>query len=363
MTQSMKILALQRESHVARGVPSLSVAARITEVLDYLQSIGSVTYTAISENDEFALGGINWADVVILSKHSSPKAVVLAKYARKRGIRIIYDIDDWIFSFPQYSGAKSNNDKVDLINEIIGLSDVVTVANQTLLYKVRAVLPKSLIVLVPNGMWVEKYSELGKTPELEASPPRIVFANADLLKMQSAKDMLLTALQVFFMRHPEFVLDFYGDPFPEMFSLPFLHFTNRMPYEDYMRALVSGRYQFAITPLGSSEDPAAAEFNACKNPFKYMNYGAAQVPGIYSRAPIYTDCITDGETGLLISNDFQSWTDALERLASNSHLRQSIRAAALSDVIKNHHIRKSAEELMKVLSYDYDYDWSKKYKL
>ncbi len=350
----MKILALQRESHVARGVPSLSVAARITEVLDYLQSIGSVTYTAISENEDFTLGGINWADVVILSKHSSPKAVELARYARKCGKRIIYDIDDWIFSFPQYSGAKSNSNKLDLIYEIIDLSDVVTVANQTLMHKVRAVLPKSLVVLVPNGMWVEKYVELGRTPDLEAYPPRIVFANADLLKMQSAKDMLLTALQIFFMRHPEFVLDFYGDPFPEMFSLPFLHFTNRMPYEDYMRALVSGRYQFAITPLGSIEDPAAAEFNACKNPFKYMNYGAAQVPGIYSRAPIYMNCITDGETGLLINNDFQSWIDALERLAFNSHLRQSIRAAALSDVIKNHHIRSSAEELMKVLSCGYE---------
>lgn len=346
----MKILALQRESHVARGVPSLSVAARITEVLEYLQALGHVAFTAISENDDSARGGINWADVVILSKHSSPEAVELAKYARQRGLRIIYDIDDWIFSFPKYSGGKSNNDKIGLIHELISLSDVVTVANQTLLHKVRSILPASLVVLVPNGMWVEKYVGPDTTAGLEASPPRIVFANADLLKMQSAKDMLLTALQVFFLRHPEFVLDFYGDPFPEMFSLPFLHFTNRTPYVDYMRALVSGRYQFAITPLGSLEDAEAAEFNACKNPFKYLNYGAAQVPGIYSQAQIYTDCIVDGETGLLVDNDFDAWVDALERLASDPDLRDRIRSKAFKDVMKYHHISASADALLEVFS-------------
>ena len=346
----MKILALQRESLVARGVPSLSVTARITEVLEYLESLNRVTFTAISETDEAAQGGINWANVLILSKHSSARAVDLAKYARKRGLRIIYDIDDWIFSFPKYSGGNSNNDKVSMIYELISLSDVVTVANQTLLRKVRSLLPTSSVILVPNGMWVEKYVGANITAGLEASPPRIVFANADLLKVQTAKDMLLTALQVFFLRHPEFVLDFYGDPFPEMFSLPFLHFTNRTPYVDYMRALVSGRYQFAITPLGSSEDAEAVEFNACKNPFKYMNYGAAQVPGIYSQAPIYTECIVNGETGLLVSNDFNGWVAALEQLASDSDLRKQIRMNAFEDVMNHHHISKSAEALMGVLS-------------
>ena len=319
-------------------------------MLEYLQSLGKVIFTAISEDDESALGGINWADVVILSKHSSPRAVELAKYARARGLRIIYDIDDWIFSFPKYSGGNSKNDKIRMIHELISLSDVVTVANRTLLRKVRSILPKSAVVLVPNGMWVEKYVGPNVTAGLEASPPRIVFANADLLKMQSAKDMLLTALQVFFLRHPEFVLDFYGDPFPEMFSLPFLHFTNRTPYVEYMRALVSGQYQFAITPLGSSEDTEAAEFNACKNPFKYMNYGAAQVPGIYSKAPIYTDCILDGETGLLVDNNFDAWVNALELLASDSDLRERIRTNAFGDVMAHHHISWSAEALLEVLS-------------
>lgn len=344
----IKTLALQRESHVAFGVPSLSVAARITEVLEYLESRGKVSFTAISESDEIASAGVDWADVLILSKHSSPQALALVKRARARGVKVIYDIDDWIFSFPKYSGGQAHRDRLGLIHELISLSDVVTVANTTLMSKVRPFVPEP--VLVPNGMWVEKYLTPDQPAGLEASPPRIVFTNADFLKMQSAKDMLLTALQVFFLRNPAYVLDFYGDPFPEMFSLPFLHFTNRMPYADYMRALVSGRYQFAITPLGSSEDQEAAEFNACKNPFKYLNYGAAQVPGIYSHAPIYENSVAQGQTGLLVTNDFTAWVDALETLARDAALRATIRRNAFEDVVDRHHVRMSAEALARVMT-------------
>lgn len=343
----MKILALQRESHVALGVQSLSVAARITEVLDFMESNGLISFTAISESDPAAEAGVRWADAIILSKHSSQQALGLVELARKRHVRVVYDIDDWIFSFPSYSGGLLHNKRQGLIREIIGLSDVVTVANTTLQAKMRDIVPDS--VLVPNGMWIEKYVPCPSAVGTEANPPSIVFTNADFLKMQSAKDMLMTALQVFFMRHPEFVLDFYGDPFPEMFSLPFLHFTNRLPYADYMRALVAGRYQFAITPLGAAEDVEAHDFNSCKNPFKYLNYGAAKVPGLYSRAPIYSQTVTDGNTGVLVDNDFDSWLHGLERMAGDIGMRNRIRAAAFDDVMERHHIRMSANVLMEVL--------------
>lgn len=346
----MKVLALQRESHVALGVPSLSVSARITEVLEYMESYGELEFTVIPEKSELARAGVRWADILILSKHSSRQALELVVWAKKCGVQVIYDIDDWIFSFPKYSGGQSQNDRIELINELIALSDVVTVANKILLRKITTIMPAQTPVLVPNGMWVEKYVCLDQMSSTEASPPRIVFTNADLLKIQSAKGELLTAIQVFFQRHPDYVLDFYGDPFPEMFSLPFLHFTNRMPYPDYMNALVSGRYQFAITPLGSDEDPEATEFNACKNPFKYLNYGTALVPGLYSQSPIYKGYVIDRETGVLTRNNYASWYDALEFMSSDSALRQRIRHAAFDDIMENHHVRGCAAAIRQVLS-------------
>lgn len=343
-----RVLALQRESLVAPGVPSLSVAARVTEVLDYLQAAGQLDYTSIAEHDPAASNGVRWADVLLLSKHSSASALSLARMAKGLGKRVIYDLDDWIFSFPGYSGGKQNNDKTALILEILTECDTVTVANHRLQKKLQTTLPDTHYV--PNGMWVEKYAPEGLPDNRKSQAgKRIVFTNADFIKMEHSKELLLTALQLFFLRHPEFLLDFYGDPFPEIVSLPFLHFTNRMPYEQYIRSLISGQYLLSITPLGADEDPAAAEFNACKNPFKYLNYGTAGIPGIYSASPIYTSCITQGRTGLIVDNTLSSWTEALETLAFDAEARTKIRRAAFEDITTHHHIRRSATALLSLM--------------
>ena len=235
----IRIVVLQRESLVASGAPSLSVAARITEVLDYLVSLGEVEYVTISEKSDCAEKSIEWANVLILSKHNSVPGLMLSQFARRSGVKIIYDIDDWIFSFPSYSGGRLNSKKA-FAQDIIALAHVVTVANSELEKRVKERLYGVSPVLLPNGMWVERYLEGSCGPGKEARAPRIVFTNADFLKVQNARDGILTALQVFFTRHPDYTLDFFGDPFPEMFSLPFLHFTNRIPYDSYMRALAAG---------------------------------------------------------------------------------------------------------------------------
>lgn len=342
-----KVLVLHRESLVAPGAPSLSVSARITEVLDYLADFGSLEHCAVSEDDPCAERAVHWADVMVLSKHRSARALDLVRMARMLGKGIVYDVDDWIFSFPSYSGGGGTVANHTL--EIIALSHVLTVANKVLLRRLPDVVPQARLVLMPNGMWVERYEEGSAGGTERRETPRVVFTNADFLKVQESKDAILSALNVFFMRHPDWILDFFGDPFPEMFSLPFLHFTNRMPYQEYMRAIVAGGYMFAITPLGADEDAEAAVFNACKNPFKYINYSVAGIPGIYSRASIYRDCVVPGETGLLVENRFETWLDAMERFASSAALRDRISRAAHANVIDSYHVRAAAQVFSFVL--------------
>ncbi|QQN35639.1 glycosyltransferase [Rahnella aceris] len=343
----MRVVALQRESHVAMGVPSLSVSARITEVLEYMQFQERLVYASISESDPVSSKAIEWADVIILSKHSSHQALAITKAAKLKKVKVIYDIDDWIFSFPKYSAGAQHNERLPVIHEIIALADTVTVANEFLFERVSEFVPN--VQLVPNGMWVDKYSSKEVILNKKHNTHKIIFTNADMIKMQASKEMLFTALQVFFTKNKNYTLDFYGDPFPEMHSLPFLYFTNRMPYDSYMRALVAGQYEFSISPLGSTEDSDAASFNRCKNPFKYLNYGCAGVPGIYSNATIYENSVTNLQTGILIENDYGSWLDALQTMSSNVELRQSISVNAFDDVNKNYHIKISADALAEII--------------
>ncbi|MBF7980254.1 MULTISPECIES: glycosyltransferase [Rahnella] len=343
----MRVIALQRESHVAMGVPSLSVSARITEVLEYLQFQGKLVYASVSESDPVSVQAVQWADVLLLSKHSSNQALSITREAKKNKVKVIYDIDDWIFSFPKYSAGSLQNIRLPIINEIISLADTVTVANEFLLDRVSSFIPNA--VLVPNGMWVDKYSTREEILQRNYNTHKIVFTNADMIKMQSSKEMLFTALQVFFTKNKNYTLDFYGDPFPEMHSLPFLYFTNRMPYDSYMRALVSGEYEFSISPLGSSEDSDSVRFNECKNPFKYLNYGCAGVPGIYSNATIYKNSVKNRQTGIVIDNDYLCWLEALQLMASDLKLRKNIAIDAFDDVNNNYHIEKSAAALSDII--------------
>ena len=340
-------MVLQRESHVASGVFSLSVSARITEVLDFLRDKNQVEYVVISENDDVAENGLNWGDVLILSKHSSAKALELVSKAKKKGVLVIYDIDDWIFSFPAYSGGGRQSENRDNMYSMIDEADYVTAANKTILSEILK--RRHDAVLVPNGMYVDKYIETSSfIDKVECVPPRIIFTNADLLKISNSKETFVNVLHEFFRKRPEYIMDFFGDPFPEMFSMSFLHFSHRMTYQDYMIALINGKYQFSITPLGGSEDADSWFFNSCKNPFKYLNYGAACVPGIYSNSPIYQDTVENHETGILVENSKSSWLDSLELMADDSALRQRIRGNAFWDVVENHHIKDSANKLVEL---------------
>jgi len=117
-----------------------------------------------------------------------------------------------------------------------------------------------------------------------------------------------------------------------------------------MRSLIAGGYLFSISPLGAEEDAESIEFNESKNPFKYLNYGAAKVPGIYSQSSIYKKCITDGVNGLLVENSYESWLKALNTLAFDRELRSVIRTNAYNDVKERYHIRHSGSALLKLLN-------------
>jgi processive 1,2-diacylglycerol beta-glucosyltransferase len=338
-----RVLALTRESHVAWGVPSLSVSARVTEALDFLKDEKQLEYITVSEKNPIAMNALDWCDVLIMSKHNSLHAMRLAVQAKKIGVKVIYDFDDWIFSFPGYSGGNKQHLPDSYINEIIGCADVVTVANDFLK---SALADKGIeTTLLPNGMYVNKY--IGEDSGFyENRKKKIVFANADFLKVNEKKEELVSAIQQFFIERPEYTLDFYGDPFPELFMMPFAHFTKRVPYQEFIRMLLAGGYQFSIVPLGADEDVESIFFNNCKNPFKYLNYGSVGIPGIYSTAKIYTDVVNHNDTGLLVNNSFGDWYSALVKMADNTELRQRISRNAFIDVCSNHDIKNSAKVLL-----------------
>lgn len=334
----MNILIIQRQSLVAHINFSLSVYARILEAMDWLQDNTEVEYAVCVDSDTYISSMLKWADAVILSKHFTPRAQNIVQMAHSFGCTTLLDIDDWVFSFPTYSGAACNNAKRQTeIQKMLQLVDHVTVANQMILKTVKKI--RSDAYLVPNGMYIEHYP----APSMQESTPlRVVFTNADFLKIHSFRYDFFRMLNDFNSRHPDVIFDYFGDVTPELSNLDFMFFTNRIPYDDFLHCLIKGQYAMAITPLGGREDHESFFFNCCKNPFKYFNYAIAGIPCIFSDVKIYRDYIENGKTGILTQNTYESWYTALETLFNDKEKRKTIRWNAYQNVAKNYHIKHSS---------------------
>ena len=332
----MNVLVVQRHSLVAGADFSLSVHARIIEAMDWLRDQGMIQYAVCGEQDESISRVLRWADAVMFSKHFSDRAIAIAREARHSECLTLLDLDDLVTAFPSYSGGAANREQAEF-ETMLGLADYVTVANSRLM---ESILPlRGDCVLAPNGMYAEKYP----SPLMaDAYPPRCVFTNADYLKIHVFKRDFIRLLQDFHDAHPEVGMDFFGDPFPELASLPFVHYTRRIPYAEYMHCLARNGYCFALTPLGAEEDAESLLFNRCKNPFKFLNYGIAGVPGIYSDCDIYRDCVEHKRTGLLAKNTYDEWYASMELLLADARLRDTIRNYCYQTVCSEYHIRHAA---------------------
>ncbi|MDR1396724.1 MAG: hypothetical protein LBJ14_03210 [Desulfarculales bacterium] len=340
----MNVLVIQRQSLVAGADFSLSVYARIIEAMDWLRDQGMIQYACCGESERAVFGMLNWADAVIFSKHFSDKAIAIARAAKKAGCVTILDLDDLVTAFPSYSGGNAAQ-RQGGFSVMFDIMDHITVANSRLLEAMRPA--RGDCRLAPNGIYVEKYP---KPLMEEAYPPRCVFTNADYLKVQAFKYDFIHLLQDFHAAHPEVVMDFFGDPFPELTSLPFIHYTQRIPYAEYIRCLARNGYCFAVTPLGAEEDEESLYFNQCKNPFKFLNYGIAGIPCIFSASNIYTECVVHGHTGLLVNNTRHAWSESMELMFEDTLLRATIKENSYRTVCEQYHIEPAARLYYELLN-------------
>ena len=115
-------------------------------------------------------------------------------------------------------------------------------------------------------------------------------------------------------------------------------------YENYVALVQQRGWDLALAPLMDSL------FENCKTNLKYREYAAFGVPGIYSDVPLYSSCVSDGQTGMLVENSADAWLTALSRLLSDTALRAAIVLAARADVEKNYAQPLVAQQLRRCLN-------------
>jgi glycosyltransferase involved in cell wall biosynthesis len=169
------------------------------------------------------------------------------------------------------------------------------------------------------------------------------------VKLISARVSFLSAIIKFLELHETLGIDVFGDSFEEMSQIPRLIYRGYVDYDQHKRIISSENYVFALCPLGGDEDGEAMTHNRFKSSIKYLEYGAARVAGIYSDTPAYRGDVVNLRNGLIVRNREEEWFEAMEVLAANEDLRESIARSAYEDVSSRYDVRLVAPRWREVM--------------
>jgi processive 1,2-diacylglycerol beta-glucosyltransferase len=302
--------ALERRGHQVKHRPHAGTQFEWSEVDDYLKG----------------------ADVVIAGRmhHGQVFAALLA--GRKLyGYKLVVDTDDNFDKTPLYNQSFSDYHSSAGVARIcraeLREADLVTVSTPPL--KEFAEQYAGRVVVMPNCVDTSLYE---KVRSREKEPRhrgdlRIYWGGGgghydDLLKV---RDPLLRI----FAERPNVKLIF-SNILPDWaVDLPsnrvfFIRFAHMNAYCRILRWLCA---DVALAPLVDNE------FNRCKSNIKYLDYGMAEIPGVYSDVEPYS-CVQPGITGLKARTD-EDWYDAINRLLESATLRRNIAREAKADILEN----------------------------
>lgn len=345
-TNIPRLLVVQRRSMTDGRMKSRTIGARFAPLLSFMQRHQLLEWEQISE-EEVGISHLHRFDVVLFNKHVSNMSLKIMRMANELGLHTIYDLDDWLLDLPSWSVLEMNEDVLYNVLAMIREASAATASNQLLQERMRKV-RRSDVLIIPNGFDDQAF-DLSPHLWIEKQPPKIIFSNLDGVKLVNFRKDFFATLRNFLTKHESVCLDFWGDPFPELNSIPRLTHRGSRGNIEYKKAIREEGYTFAIVPLGAEEDPDTLFFNSCKSPIKYADYGSLGIPSIYSDCPTYRENVKHRDTGYIAANTANSWEQALEEMFRDSSLRQTIRVNAYADVLERFSVRRISSMFLKAL--------------
>jgi hypothetical protein len=117
-----------------------------------------------------------------------------------------------------------------------------------------------------------------------------------------------------------------------------IHFhTPIANYDEFMRKFSHEGFSIGLAPLLDTN------FYRSKTNNKFREYGSCRIAGIYSKVEVYTECVINEVTGLLVENTEEGWYHAMSRLIEDQPLRQHIQTQA-EVVVRNQYSESRFEQ-------------------
>ncbi len=270
-----------------------------------------------------------WANLVVFCRNTEPKFSWILDHLLERDLPFIYDVDDNLFSVPVDSEVGRYHAlpacRAMLARYLEGaravrvysseMADAAEVFNRRVA-KVRAPIDSRLIEPPSSAR--------------HPRPVRIVYATSRTEDRLAAVFMpAVVAVLEDFGECAE--VHFWGARPPAFPSTVRIHHHPAIrSYHRFLGEFSRMGFDIGLAPL--LDDP----FHRAKTNNKFREYGGCGIAGIYSDVCVYSSCVEDGVTGLLVSNDPLSWYEALNRLIRDGALRRTVGARAREYVLAHY---------------------------
>ncbi|GAB4293282.1 MAG: hypothetical protein Kow0090_07570 [Myxococcota bacterium] len=339
MPKSPRILAV-----VPALIPSVWIC--IIKPLSKLHLAGKISFSITLE--KFATRfELKKADLVLFCRNAEPRYIKPLETAMAMGKPIIYDIDDNFFDIPaewELGKYYREPERVRAFERYLSAADLVRVYSNPMLGRAKRLNDSVEKIFAP----IDLSLVAAKKKKSNGGKIKIVYATSRMNDACSA--IFAPALKRFlqdFGDKVEFTLwGFEQKNFPTHPAIRRLDIIR--DYDAFLRAFSAEGFDIGLAPLFDDI------FHRSKTNNKFREYGACGVSGVYSNVDVYSDCVKEGETGLLVENTEEAWSGALVKLAKDGELREKIARNAKAFVENNYsqerYEEKWLEHIAKVLA-------------
>ncbi|KRB14948.1 hypothetical protein ASD99_12030 [Mesorhizobium sp. Root695] len=356
---------LTREAHVSEGLhrprvgvvlpgngpdyPASSHIRVLEKIRDNIRR--SVRYDIIPASDvadEATVGQFN----AVLVQRTALQPDDLSKFelaCSSSGTKIIYEIDDDLIGMRDRPDLTVNYEAFkESINSIAKMADVVVTSTPILADRLRTI--NSSVVIAENALserlWfgpIDSVLDGLGVPNLQKRSTqeiRIVYMGT---KTHSA-DLALLEQPIRRLRSEFPNLRFFTIGITGESEDWFEKVSIRDKYKIYSNFVpwfrkIAMEMDIAVAPLEGTL------FNAAKSPLKFYEYSAAKLCGLYSAVEPYKSAVRPGETGYLVDNTVEAWTNRLRHAIQRPDERRQMVAKAFDEMLHHHRMSSAAEQL------------------
>lgn len=157
--------------------------------------------------------------------------------------------------------------------------------------------------------------------------------------------MIVPAIEAVLAMRPQVVFEFIGWTPPELRCRSRVRsFDGTHDYRAFLELKVSRGWLLGLAPLMPNR------FVEYKSNNKYREFGGCGIAALYSNSRVYRECVRDGVTGWLVSDDPNAWVAAMLRAIDDPVGTRRVGQQAREDVLVRHRLDHVAARWQEVLA-------------